>query len=201
MMNKIAIPAILGTILLVAGMFAFMPVEKASTVHDPAFSNSGIGTGEVTSASISDGTIVNADIAADTIQGTALADAIALDAATTISGNTLTIGAAGTAFTNLAIETLTAAVVAIPATASATEPEIVCDAARDLATDIGATDVVLALPQASLGAGFRASAPLVTINAAPTADTIQVCAIETIGNAGNATPTDVAWTVLIIDRA
>ena len=32
-MNKIVIPAILGITVLVAGIFAFMPVEKAGTVH------------------------------------------------------------------------------------------------------------------------------------------------------------------------
>ena len=32
-MNKFVIPAILVSITLVAGIFAFMPVEKASTVH------------------------------------------------------------------------------------------------------------------------------------------------------------------------
>lgn len=32
-MNKIAIPAILVATVMVAGMFAFMPVEQASTVH------------------------------------------------------------------------------------------------------------------------------------------------------------------------
>ena len=32
-MNKLVIPAILVSITLVAGIFAFMPVEKASTVH------------------------------------------------------------------------------------------------------------------------------------------------------------------------
>lgn len=195
-MHKLTIPAILAATVLAAGMFAMMPVERASTTHGSA----GSVPGSVTGTSIADGSIATADIADDTIQGTALADAIVLDAATTISGNTLTIGASGTAFTNLAIETLTAAAVAIPTTAVATEPEIVCDAAQNLGTDIGATDVVFALPQASLGAGFRAAAPVVTINAAPTADTIQVCAIETIGNAANATPADVAWTIFIIDR-
>ena len=33
-MNKLAIPAILVATVMVAGMFAFMPVEQASTVHD-----------------------------------------------------------------------------------------------------------------------------------------------------------------------
>ena len=32
-MNKLAIPSILAATVLVAGIFAFMPVEKASTVH------------------------------------------------------------------------------------------------------------------------------------------------------------------------
>jgi len=32
-MKKILIPAILATTVLVAGMFAFMPIEKASTIH------------------------------------------------------------------------------------------------------------------------------------------------------------------------
>ena len=32
-MNKFAIPAILAATVMVAGMFAFMPVEQASTVH------------------------------------------------------------------------------------------------------------------------------------------------------------------------
>jgi len=33
-MNKLTIPAILAATVLVAGIFAFMPVEQASTVHD-----------------------------------------------------------------------------------------------------------------------------------------------------------------------
>ena len=32
-MNKLAIPSILAATVLIAGIFAFMPVEKASTVH------------------------------------------------------------------------------------------------------------------------------------------------------------------------
>jgi len=34
LMNKFAIPAILVATVMVAGMFAFMPVQQASTVHD-----------------------------------------------------------------------------------------------------------------------------------------------------------------------
>ena len=36
-MNKIVIPAILAATVLVAGMFAMMPVQKASTVHSSLF--------------------------------------------------------------------------------------------------------------------------------------------------------------------
>jgi len=32
-MNKLAIPAILVAVIMVAGIFAFSPVEQASTVH------------------------------------------------------------------------------------------------------------------------------------------------------------------------
>ena len=32
-MNKIVIPAILGITIIIAGIFAFMPIEKAATVH------------------------------------------------------------------------------------------------------------------------------------------------------------------------
>ena len=39
-MNKIVIPAILVSITLVAGIFALMPVEKASTVHTTIIANS-----------------------------------------------------------------------------------------------------------------------------------------------------------------
>ena len=38
-MNKLVIPAILVSITLVAGIFAFMPVEKVSTVHTTIASN------------------------------------------------------------------------------------------------------------------------------------------------------------------
>ena len=40
-MNKLTIPSILAATVLIAGIFAFMPVEKASTVH------TGIGTNQI----------------------------------------------------------------------------------------------------------------------------------------------------------
>jgi len=38
-MNKIIIPSILGIVILVAGIFAFVPIDEASTVHDIVISN------------------------------------------------------------------------------------------------------------------------------------------------------------------
>ena len=43
-MNKYIIPAILGAVVLMAGMFAFMPVQRAQTVHTSFISDiQGIG--------------------------------------------------------------------------------------------------------------------------------------------------------------
>jgi len=38
-LNKIIIPGILGIIVLIAGVFAFTPIDKASTVHDTILSS------------------------------------------------------------------------------------------------------------------------------------------------------------------
>ena len=46
-MNKLAIPVILSATVLVAGMFAFMPVEQASTVHTIISPAAGTTTGAV----------------------------------------------------------------------------------------------------------------------------------------------------------
>jgi len=40
-MNKITIPAILVATVMVAGAFAFMPVEQASTVHTTILASTG----------------------------------------------------------------------------------------------------------------------------------------------------------------
>ena len=46
-MNKLTIPAILVATVMVAGIFAFMPVQQASTVHDTILA----GTSEIRTAS------------------------------------------------------------------------------------------------------------------------------------------------------
>jgi hypothetical protein len=43
-MKKIVIPAILTATVLLAGMFAFMPVEKASTVHTTILNSAGVNS-------------------------------------------------------------------------------------------------------------------------------------------------------------
>jgi len=58
MMNKITIPIILAVTVMVAGMFAFMPVEQASTVHSSSLIQSQGASGVITS------------IASDTITST-----------------------------------------------------------------------------------------------------------------------------------
>jgi len=67
-MNKLTIPAILVATVMVAGAFAFMPVQQASTVHT---------SGTIT---IADGAITAAKIATDAID----ADALKTDAVTEI---------------------------------------------------------------------------------------------------------------------
>jgi len=59
-MNKFAIPTILIATVMVAGMFAFMPVEQASTVHTTIVA-------EISGASV----IVSSDTISDTFSGAA----------------------------------------------------------------------------------------------------------------------------------
>ncbi|MBI1662060.1 MAG: hypothetical protein IS860_00865 [Nitrosopumilus sp.] len=44
-MKKLAIPAILAATVMVAGAFAFMPVEQASTVHNSEAFIASVGAG------------------------------------------------------------------------------------------------------------------------------------------------------------
>jgi len=63
-MNKLTIPTILVATVMVAGIFAFMPVEQASTVHT---------SGTIT---IANDAITAAKIATDAIGASELADAV-----------------------------------------------------------------------------------------------------------------------------
>ena len=55
-MNKIIIPLIVAVTVLIVGVFALIPVEKASTVHDQIIAQTGITTASATS------TVEDADI-------------------------------------------------------------------------------------------------------------------------------------------
>lgn len=66
-MRKIIIPTILAATVLIAGIFAFMPVQKASTVHTAiiaALSSTAVGAGGITSASIATDAIGSDELAA-----------------------------------------------------------------------------------------------------------------------------------------
>ncbi|MCH7648731.1 MAG: hypothetical protein IIA83_09010 [Thaumarchaeota archaeon] len=69
-MNKIAIPAILAATVMIAGIFAFMPVEQATTVHT---------SGTIT---IANDAITAAKIATDALTSDELADSFVTEIGT-----------------------------------------------------------------------------------------------------------------------
>ena len=67
-MNKIVFPALLVATIMVAGAFAFAPVEQASTIHSTGvLTSTSFAAGAVDTAAILDGTILTGDISTDTI--------------------------------------------------------------------------------------------------------------------------------------
>jgi hypothetical protein len=114
-MKKIVIPTILAATILVAGMFAFMPVQKAATIHGSA----GVVGAEITDADHDAGDVYTLDcttaatiIGANAFVGGTLSDeditlavggeaatgAVALAAGNTVIwNNSIPLGAAETA--------------------------------------------------------------------------------------------------------
>jgi len=89
-MNKLVIPAILVSITLVAGIFAFMPVEKASTVHTTIQANN-----EATARSVSFMSLSGVTIYDDPSGGIVLYDGAGTTGKTAdieINGNLTVIG-------------------------------------------------------------------------------------------------------------
>ena len=84
-MKKFAIPAILVATVMVAGVFAFMPVEQASTVHttgtmtlnDDSITAAKIANNAIGATEIANAAIDAATFAADAIDAAAVDDAIA----------------------------------------------------------------------------------------------------------------------------
>jgi len=103
-MNKLTIPTILAATVLVAGIFAFMPVEQATTVHTSGtttIATNGIGIGDFAAGSITTGAIA-ADFA------TEIADAVDADVDFTIGS----IDANGVGIGDFATNSITVAAVA-----------------------------------------------------------------------------------------
>ena len=63
-MKKIVIPTILAATILVAGMFAMMPVQKASTIHSSGAGNSVL---ELTDANVNAADVYTVNCTVDTV--------------------------------------------------------------------------------------------------------------------------------------
>ena len=70
-MNKITIPALLLGVVMIAGAFAFMPVQEASTVHTGATTT--LAADAITAAKIADASITADQVGADAIGASELA--------------------------------------------------------------------------------------------------------------------------------
>ena len=100
-MNKLTIPAILAATVMVAGMFAFMPVQQASTVHTTGTMT--LGADSITAARIATDAIGAAEIATDAIG----AAEIATSAVTEIQSNQIIIADDNTLFGSSIVCTVT----------------------------------------------------------------------------------------------
>jgi len=89
-MNKLILPAILTTIMLVAVSFAFLPVQRATTTHLPSVAAGSIADGSVTTVKLADGAVVAIKLADGSVVTAKLAD----DAITSLKIAVDTISAA-----------------------------------------------------------------------------------------------------------
>ena len=103
-MNKITIPALLLGVVMIAGAFAFMPVQEASTVHTGATTT--LAADAITAAKIADDAILAVNIATNAVGHLELADAVeplsnvlsVVSADLNVAGLNATCGAGGDAF-------------------------------------------------------------------------------------------------------
>jgi hypothetical protein len=139
-MNKITIPALLLGVVMIAGAFAFMPVQEASTVHTTSATT--LGADAITAAKIADASITADQIGADAIGASEIAASaigaaeIATDAITAAEIAADAIGAS-----EIAASAIGAAEIATDAIGAA---EIAADAitAAEIAADaIGASEL------------------------------------------------------------
>ena len=141
-MNKITIPALLLGVVMIAGAFAFMPVQEASTVHTGATTT--LAADAITAAKIATDSIGATEIAANAIGAAEIANA-SIDAATFAAGavNAAAIGA----------DAITAAKIADDAIVAANIATDAITAAKIAADSIGASEIAAnAIGAAEIGA-------------------------------------------------
>ena len=207
-MNKITIPALLLGVVMIAGAFAFMPVQEASTVHTGATTT--LAADAITAAKIATDSIGAAEIAANAI-GAAEIGADAITAAK-IADNAIlavNIGAAAIGASELAdgVEPLSNVASAVSADLNAAGLNATCGGTGDaflvhyiavgangdvLEIDINdndTADLELVLLTATLmQTGTVAGAAGATVEIAGNDDDSAIKAIVTVQCTGNGTP-------------
>ena len=160
-MNKITIPALLLGVVMIAGAFAFMPVQEASTVHTTSATT--LGADAITAAKIADDAIIAANLAT----GALTADAFAADA---IIAATLATGAI--AADGIATDAIGAPELAATAVTEIQTLQIKSIADLDISTAVSCTSTVAFLVHYSIG--DLANSEVVTIGGTATANDVTI---------------------------
>ena len=168
-MNKLTLPVILVATVMVAGMFAFMPVEQASTVHTTL------------SVALNADSITAAGIAADAIGASELADAVeplsntlsVSSADLDIAGLDASCGATGDAFL--------VHWVAFGASTDVLEIDLTDNGAAELS-------IILLVSESLASSGTVAGAAGATVEIAGDDDASVIAAIVTVQCTGNGVP-------------
>jgi hypothetical protein len=161
LMNKITIPALLLGVVMIAGAFAFMPVQEASTVHTGATTT--LAADAITAAKIADDAIIAANLAT----GALTADAFAADA---IIAATLATGAI--AADGIATDAIGAPELAATAVTEIQTLQIKSIADLDISTAVSCTSTVAFLVHYSIG--DLANSEVVTIGGTATENDVTI---------------------------
>ena len=149
-MNKLLIPSILAVTVLIAGIFAFIPVDKATTVHDQIIAAI-LGTGTIDLTDISDSMTIN-DVFGDIDTATsANDDAIILDVLVTRHDGSAVTGLTAISFSTAFIAGTAPGDVTITVTDSGSGGyRITVDPTDDW--DAGRTTIVLSVTDGTVSA-------------------------------------------------
>jgi hypothetical protein len=140
LMNKITIPALLLGVVMIAGAFAFMPVQEASTVHTGATTT--LAADAITAAKIATDSIGAAEIAASAIGAAEIAtDAIG---AAEIAADAITAA-------EIAADAIGASELAATAVTEIQTLQIKSIADLDISTAVSCTSTVAFLVHYSIG--------------------------------------------------